>query len=65
MLSAVFERSSRTLGSRCDMIYGNAGIKALEKPDVARWYLVRSGTPGSRFVKGYSVRALLDLVEAQ
>lgn len=47
------------------MIYGNAGIKALEKPDVARWYLVRGGTPGSRFVKGDSVHALIDLVDAQ
>jgi hypothetical protein len=65
MLSAVFERGSRTLGSHCDVIYGNAGIKALEKPDVARWYLVRGGTPGSRFVERDSVRALIDLVEAQ
>ena len=43
----------------------NAGIKALEKPDVTRWYFVRSGTPGRGFVKGDSVRALMNLVEAQ
>ena len=63
MLSAVFERSPRTLGSHD--LWQNAGIKTLEKPDVARWYLVRSGTPGSRFVEGDSVRALIDLVETQ
>jgi hypothetical protein len=35
MLSAVFQKKV-SLGSHCDMIYGNAGIKALEKPDVAQ-----------------------------
>jgi hypothetical protein len=47
------------------MAYGNAGIKALEKPEVARCYLVRGGTLGSRFVKGDPVRALIYLVDAQ
>lgn len=39
-----------------------AGVKALEKPDVARGYLVCCGTPGSGLVKTDSVRALMDLV---